>query len=164
MYLLLCNCACSLEYSSLSTLAGLSYQVTTFVGSSRWLLKLHLHLSISTALMRPRRPKQYCLQLYEYVYIRSWFNVSYLLSTFKVIFVVVQLLFFWITVFTKQGNEDISIGSSSPLIPSVYVNLILVICDVRLNQLIGCHTIMPKKRLKTPKFSTCYKALISFLR
>ena len=29
----------------------------------RWLLKLHLHLSISTALMRPRRPKQYCLQL-----------------------------------------------------------------------------------------------------
>ena len=37
--------------------------MTTFVGSSRWLLKVHLHLSISTALMRPRRPKQYCLQL-----------------------------------------------------------------------------------------------------
>ena len=33
------------------------------MGSSRWLLKLHLHLSKSTALMRPRRPKQYCLQL-----------------------------------------------------------------------------------------------------
>ena len=33
------------------------------MGSSRWLLKLHLHLSISTALMTPRRPKQYCLQL-----------------------------------------------------------------------------------------------------
>ena len=33
------------------------------MGSSRWLLKLHPHLSISTALMRPRRPKQYCLQL-----------------------------------------------------------------------------------------------------
>ena len=33
------------------------------MGSSRWLLKLHLHLTISTALMRPRRPKQYCLQL-----------------------------------------------------------------------------------------------------
>ena len=33
------------------------------MGSSRWALKLHLHLSISTALMRPRRPKQYCLQL-----------------------------------------------------------------------------------------------------
>ena len=32
--------------------------VVTFVGSSRWLFKLHLHLSISTALMRPRRPKQ----------------------------------------------------------------------------------------------------------
>ena len=35
------------------------------MGSSRWLLKVRLHLSISisTALMRPRRPKQYCLQL-----------------------------------------------------------------------------------------------------
>ena len=33
------------------------------MGSSRRLFKLHLHLSISTALMRPRRPKQYCLQL-----------------------------------------------------------------------------------------------------
>ena len=31
------------------------------MGSSRWLLKLHL--SISNALMRPRRLKQYCLQL-----------------------------------------------------------------------------------------------------
>ena len=35
------------------------------MGSSRWPLKVRLHLSISisTALMRPRRPKQYCLQL-----------------------------------------------------------------------------------------------------
>ena len=32
------------------------------MGSSRWVLKLHLHLSISTALKRPRRPKQYFLQ------------------------------------------------------------------------------------------------------
>ena len=38
--------------------------VTTFVGSSRWPLKVRLHLSISTTLMRLRRPKQYCLQLY----------------------------------------------------------------------------------------------------
>ena len=37
------------------------------MGSSRWLLKLHLHLGISTALMRPRRSKQYCLQLVIYV-------------------------------------------------------------------------------------------------
>ena len=29
----------------------------------------YLHPSISTALMRPRRPKQYCLQLVIYVYI-----------------------------------------------------------------------------------------------
>ena len=39
------------------------------MGSSRWPLKVRLHLSISTALMRPRRPKQYCLQLYIYIYI-----------------------------------------------------------------------------------------------
>ena len=29
----------------------------------------YLHPSISTALMRPRRPKQYCLQLVIYIYI-----------------------------------------------------------------------------------------------
>ena len=29
----------------------------------------YLHLSISTALIRPRRPKQYCLQLVIYIYI-----------------------------------------------------------------------------------------------
>ena len=29
----------------------------------------HLHSSISIALMRPRRPKQYCLQLAIYIYI-----------------------------------------------------------------------------------------------
>ena len=37
--------------------------VCSYVGSSRWPLKVRLHLSIDTALMRPRRPKQYCLQL-----------------------------------------------------------------------------------------------------
>ena len=31
--------------------------------------KPYLHPSISTALMRPRRPKQYCLQLVIYIYI-----------------------------------------------------------------------------------------------
>ena len=30
----------------------------------------YLHPSISTALMRPRRPKQYCLQLHTYIYMR----------------------------------------------------------------------------------------------
>ena len=64
--LLLCNCACSLEYSSLSTLAGLSYHNC---GKLEVAFKAHLHLSISTALMRPRRPKEYCLQLYIYIYI-----------------------------------------------------------------------------------------------
>ena len=47
----------------------------------------HLHSSISTALMRPRRPKQYCLQLVVYIYIyifpktnekrKSSFNFSF---------------------------------------------------------------------------------------
>ena len=68
--LLICNCACSLEYSSLSTLAGLSYHIC---GKLEVALKLHLHLSISTELMRPRRPKQYCLQLYN-IYIDIFIN------------------------------------------------------------------------------------------
>ena len=33
----------------------------------------YLHPSISTALMRPRRPKQYCLQLVIYIYIYIYF-------------------------------------------------------------------------------------------
>ena len=72
--LLFSNCARSLEFSSSSTLAGLS---TTFVGSSRWPLKVRLHLSISTALMRPRRPKQYCLQLKKkYIYIYIYYAIK----------------------------------------------------------------------------------------
>ena len=52
--LLLCNCACSLEYSSLSTLAGLSYHIcgkleVAFKASPS---SQHQHC---TALMRPRR-------------------------------------------------------------------------------------------------------------
>ena len=35
----------------------------------------YLHPSISTALMRPRRPKQYCLQLVIYIYIYLYKNV-----------------------------------------------------------------------------------------
>ena len=37
----------------------------------------YLHLSISTALMRPRRPKKYCLQLviYIYIYIYKYINI-----------------------------------------------------------------------------------------
>ena len=34
----------------------------------------YLHPSISTALMRPRRPKQYCLQLVIYIYIHFFFK------------------------------------------------------------------------------------------
>ena len=63
----------------------------------------------------------------------SWLNASYLLSAFKIVFIVVQLLFSWITVFTEYGDEDIRISPSSPLISSVNVNLIQVIYDIRFN-------------------------------
>ena len=36
----------------------------TSVGSFEEATKVYLHLSISTGLMRPRRPKQFCLQFY----------------------------------------------------------------------------------------------------
>jgi len=45
------------------------WAVTTCVGHSRWSYRLTFILAISTALMRPRRPKRYCLQLYIYIYI-----------------------------------------------------------------------------------------------
>ena len=38
------------------------------------------HPSISTALMRPRRPKQYCLQLVIYIYIYIFYIVLFLLT------------------------------------------------------------------------------------
>ena len=41
---------------------------------------LHLHPSISTALMRPRRPKQYCLQLVIYVHPYSAIQKPYTCS------------------------------------------------------------------------------------
>ena len=42
---------------------------TTCVRSLGVAIWPYLHPSISTALMRPRRPKQYCLQLVIYIYI-----------------------------------------------------------------------------------------------
>ena len=53
------------EFTSLSTLTW--YDDTTCVGSSEVAIAANLNSSISTALMRPRRPKQYCLQLYIYL-------------------------------------------------------------------------------------------------
>ena len=41
----------------------------TYVRSLGVVVWPYLHLSISTALIRPRRPKQYCLQLVIYIYI-----------------------------------------------------------------------------------------------
>ena len=76
----------AIAHAHYSTLVWALWQdwVTAFVGSSRWLLKLHLHLSISTALMRPRGPKQYCLQLiiyitYVYVLLNLLLYVLYIL-------------------------------------------------------------------------------------
>ena len=42
---------------------------TTFVGSFGVAISLNLRPTIIAALMRPRRPKQYCLQLYIYKYV-----------------------------------------------------------------------------------------------
>ena len=66
----------------------------TYVRSLEVAIWSYLHPSISTALMRPRRPKQYCLQLviyiytYIYIYIHTYIPISktlqilkYLLST-----------------------------------------------------------------------------------
>ena len=52
-------------FTSLSTLTW--YDDTTCVGSSEVAIAADLNSGISTALMRPRRPKQYCLQLYIYI-------------------------------------------------------------------------------------------------
>ena len=45
----------------------------------------HLHPSISTALMRPRRPKQYCLQLVIYIYIYMYLDRCLFLFLFFLI-------------------------------------------------------------------------------
>ena len=55
------------SFTSLSTLVWLRRYHKC--GSFEVDIWLHLHPSISTALMRPRRPKQYCLQLVIYIYI-----------------------------------------------------------------------------------------------
>ena len=49
--------------SSLVWVLWHDWDVTTCVGHLRWLQVLTFIPDISTALMRPRRPKQYCLQL-----------------------------------------------------------------------------------------------------
>ena len=47
---------------------------------------------------------------------------DFLLSIFKVVAVIVQSPLAWVTFFSKYGNHDVSIGSSSPLITGVYVS------------------------------------------
>ena len=51
---------------------------------------------------------------------------DFLLSIFKVVAVIVQSPLAWVTFFSKYGNHDISIGSSSPLITSVYVSDVIM--------------------------------------
>ena len=59
--------ACSLVFLVWALWHGLDDP--TYVRSLEVAIWSYLHPSISTALMRPRRPKQYCLQLYIYTYI-----------------------------------------------------------------------------------------------
>ena len=61
--------ACSLIFLVWALWHGLDDP--TYVRSLGVAIWSYLHPSISTALMRPRRPKQYCLQLVIYIYIAS---------------------------------------------------------------------------------------------
>ena len=54
-------------------------------------------------------------------------DVDSLLSSFKVVLVVVQPPLARVTIFSKYGNHDVSIGPSSPLVTSVDVNEVIVI-------------------------------------
>ena len=95
------------------------------MGSSRWLLKLHLHLSISTALMTPRRPKQYCLQLYIYIYIYQ--------TQMKIRHIGKDHLYFDQLVGLPQGEshpeEDRQVGRNIGGLYNVsYLHLCLIYC------------------------------------
>ena len=54
-------------------------------------------------------------------------DINPLLSSFKVVLVVVQPPLTRVTIIAKYGNHDVSIGSSSPLVTSVDVNEVIVI-------------------------------------
>ena len=58
--LLLCNCACSLEYSSLSTLAGLSYHIC---GKLEVAFKASPSSQYQHCTDEAQKAKKYCLQL-----------------------------------------------------------------------------------------------------
>ena len=62
--------ACSLVFLVWALWHGLDDP--TYVRSLGVAIWSYLHPSISTALMRPRRPKQYCLQLVIYIYIHIY--------------------------------------------------------------------------------------------
>ena len=54
-------------------------------------------------------------------------DIDPLLSSFKVVLVVVQPPLARVTIFSKYSNHDVSIGPSSPLVTSVDVNEVIVI-------------------------------------
>ena len=54
-------------------------------------------------------------------------DIDSLLSSFKVVLVVVQPPLAWVTIFSKYGNHNVGIGPSSPLVTSVDVNEVIVI-------------------------------------
>ena len=70
--------ACSLVYLVWALWHGLDD--TTCVRSLGVAIKPYLHPRISTALMRPRRPKQYCLQLVIYIYMYIYITITSLWS------------------------------------------------------------------------------------
>ena len=60
----------------------------------------YLHPSISTALMRPRRPKQYCLQLVIYIYTHTFLKTQqytfwFLVKKNQKIYTIEVCLFFY---------------------------------------------------------------------
>ena len=98
------------------------------MGSSRWLLKLHLHLSISTALMRPRRPKQYCLQLVSYIYIYIYI---YLANGFHV---AVRLFSNRSQMTSKCGKNKKVAHEAQPSVSLMFLPHFHVLCDLLLNR------------------------------
>ena len=71
--------------------SNISFQ---FLGDSGYIYKKNIYLDISTALMRPRRPKQYCLQLKKkiYIYIYIYLQVDPSLITLYIVYAILILL------------------------------------------------------------------------
>ena len=137
LYMCVCVCiyiyiyyACSLVFLVWALWHGLDDP--TCVRSLGVAIWPHLHPSISTALMRPRRPKQYCLQLviymciyiYIYIYLYMYICIYMYIYVYVAIFpyhsarYVVESDIFWvrektyICIFIKMKADFISIWNT----------------------------------------------------